>query len=112
MDIFIYGIPAQATNVQLNAVLTPHLFGCGIHQFQCHKPKNKSYAFLHVSDLGQGQKFLTAYATRTDVKFSYRYHLTFKLSHHQDGGAQLRDERFREQRVTPTQEALNQAFSS
>jgi hypothetical protein len=112
MDIFIYGIPAQATNVELNAVLNPHLFKWGIHQFQCHKPKNKGYAYLHVNDLAQGQKFLTAYTTRTDVKLSHRHHLTFRLSNHQDGGAHLRDERFREQRVPPPQVPLDQAFSS
>jgi hypothetical protein len=112
MDIFIRGIPRQASNEEVHAKLSPHLFRYKIQQFQCHKPKNKGYAKLYINDSVQGQAFLAEYATRTDVRLSFNFHFTFELSHHQDGGASLRDEISREQGVPHVQETLEQAFSS
>jgi hypothetical protein len=111
MDIFIHGIPPQATNLQVNTVLTPHLFHFKIRDFQCHKPKSKGFAYLYINDRVQGKHFLDAYAARTDVRLSHKFHMTFKLSSRQDSGAQLRDERFREQMVLPAAKPLNQAVS-
>jgi len=119
MDIYIHGLPKQATNTQVNDLINRHLFHYGIHEFQCFKPKNKGFAHLHIKDLVQGTKFLDVYQKRTDVKLpGHRYPLAFKLSYQQDGGAQLRDERFREMVVEirdvpfpPTQDSLVGSFS-
>jgi hypothetical protein len=111
IDIFIRGIPRQASNEEVNAKLNPHLYRYNIQQFQCYKPKNKGYAKLYINDLAQGQAFLAEYTTRTDVRLSYKFHFTFELSTRQDAGASLRDEKFREQRVPPADTPLELAFS-
>jgi len=94
MDIFIHGIPKPATDIQLKQVLSPHLQKLNIYNFDCHKPKNKGCANLRIHDVAQGELFLSIYATRTDIRLSPRFPLTFKKNYHQDGGARMRDEKF------------------
>jgi hypothetical protein len=98
MDIFIHGIPAPVTNEQFNTFLQPHLHRLGVHKYECHKPKAKGCAFLFIGDRIQAEVFFNVYSQRTDVRMNPRYPLVFKTNSKQDGGAHLRDEKFKEQR--------------
>lgn len=54
---------------------------------------------MHIKNGVQGQMFLAAYSVRTDLRLHPKFFLRFTIDKHQDGGAKLRDERFKEERM-------------
>jgi hypothetical protein len=91
MDIFIAGIPPQATDTDLKNFLQPLLRQYSITTFDHVKTKNKGCGFLYVPDKTQAEAFLRS-MTSQRIKFPgmYRIPVTFQMSHYQDGGTKIK----------------------
>jgi len=91
MDIFIAGIPPQATDADLKTFLQPLLQQYSITTFDHVKTKNKGCGFLYVPSKDQAEVFLRS-MTSQRIRFPgmTRVPVTFQMSHRQDGGTKIK----------------------
>src|SRR5579871_5168092 len=91
MDIFITGIPPQATDTDLKNFLQPLLQKYSITTFDHVKTKNKGCGFLYVPSKAQAEVFLRSMSSQC-IKFPgmCRFPVTFQMSNRQDGGTKIK----------------------
>ena len=91
MDIFISGIPPQATDADLRRFLQPLLQKYSITTFNHVKTKNKGCGFLHVPSKTQAEHFLRSMSSQR-IRFPgmNRIPVSFEKSHNQDGGTKIK----------------------
>jgi len=91
MDIFITGIPPQATDADLKRFLQPLLQQYSIATFEHVKTKNKGCGFLYVPSKDQAEVFLRSMNSR-HIRFPgmRRFPVTFQKNRNQDGGTKIK----------------------
>jgi len=91
MDIFVAGIPRQATDTDLKNFLQPLLEQYSITTFDHVKTKNKGCGFLYIPSKNQAEVFLRSTSSQC-ITFPgmRRFPVTFQMSRHQDGGAKIK----------------------
>jgi hypothetical protein len=72
MNVFIKGVPANATEKEVTNFLSPALKGCGIDFFQLDKFRAKDMAILTVPTVEDGLRFLGRYGASFNLRLRWQ----------------------------------------